>query len=120
MITAMHLPAVDNDTYVVLQEIMADEFNELITLFRQDTALALQQLTLCLEEKNSEQVGIICHKLKSSSKLIGAFNLAEFACLLEKYKDDKNQRQAWVNLLNLQAEYNAVIAWLDNNQMLSV
>ncbi|MDD5395036.1 MAG: Hpt domain-containing protein [Thiothrix sp.] len=111
--TTMTSPSVDDETYTMLQEIMADEFGELLGFFRADTLTALDNLQQCLDAEDSAQVGAICHKLKSSGKLIGAFQLAELSSSLEGYKDDHDHQRAAGNLGDLRAEYSKVVAWLD-------
>lgn len=107
---------IDKETYHELQEIMAEGFAELIDVFRTDTALALKHLQQCIVEADAARVGCICHKLKSSSKLVGAFNMAEWASLLETYKDDHNQARASEHLQQLVEECARVTAWLDADQ----
>jgi HPt (histidine-containing phosphotransfer) domain-containing protein len=107
---------IDKQVYNELQEIMAEGFTELIEVFRADTLSALNRLEQSVAQADAVQVGCICHKLKSSSKLIGAFKMAEWASLLETYKDDHDQMRANRHLQALQAEYLQVKAWLDADQ----
>lgn len=113
--TTMIPSPLDEETYTQLLEIMADEFAELVDCFRSDADQAMPQLQQHLEEADSEAVGCICHKLKSSSKLIGAFAMAEFARLLEDYKTHQDQQQAGVHLRHLNEEYARVKEWLDSH-----
>lgn len=110
---------IDEETFIMLQEIMADEFAELIDFFRRDVVAGLDSLQHCVAQEDTEQVGAICHKLKSSSKLIGAFKMAELARLLEEYKDDHDQVRASEHWQQLQAEYAQVSLWLDSHQPVS-
>jgi HPt (histidine-containing phosphotransfer) domain-containing protein len=112
MTTMIHSP-VDEETYTLLQEIMADEFAELIDFFITDAEQSLVILHQCVAIQDHAQVGAICHKLKSSSKLIGAFDLAEFAHLLEDYREHHNQQTAATHLNSLQNEFTKVLAWLN-------
>ena len=107
-----HTP-VDEETYSQLQEIMADEFAELIGLFTTDTEQCLITLKQCVATQDSPQVGALCHKLKSSSKLVGAFELAEYAHLLEDYRENNDQQTAIIHLSHLQAEFTDVLEWLN-------
>ncbi|MFZ1343402.1 Hpt domain-containing protein [Thiothrix eikelboomii] len=107
---------IDKQVYNELQDIMAEGFTELVEVFRADTVSALSRLEHCVAQADAIQVGCICHKLKSSSKLIGAFKMAEWASLLETYKDDHNQARAQGHLQALLAEYAQVKAWLDADQ----
>jgi HPt (histidine-containing phosphotransfer) domain-containing protein len=112
MTTMINSP-VDEETYTQLQEIMADEFAELVEFFINDTEQALVALQRCVETQDSVQVGTICHKLKSSCKLIGAFELAEFTHLLEDYREHNNLQVATEHLNSLHTEYPKVLAWLN-------
>ena len=106
---------VNEETYTTLQEIMGDEFAELVGFFREDAEQALATLPHSIETANSLDVSGICHKLKSSSRLIGAMEMAEFARLLEEYKRHQDQQMAQNHLNALTHEYSRVIAWLENH-----
>jgi HPt (histidine-containing phosphotransfer) domain-containing protein len=113
--TTMIPQPVDAATYIDLQDIMADEFTELVEFFLTDTQQCLIILQQCITTQDSEQVGAICHKLKSSCKLIGAFALAEFAHLLEDYRENNDQAAATKHLSQLQAEFARVIEWINQH-----
>lgn len=104
---------VDTATYSQLLEIMADEFVELVDCFRADADDAIPMLQQYVEKEDSDAVGAVCHKLKSSSKLIGAFEMADFARLLEDYKTNQDHQQAMTHLQALSREYARVKEWLD-------
>ncbi|UJS23705.1 Hpt domain-containing protein [Thiothrix winogradskyi] len=106
-----HSP-IDAATYAELQEIMADEFGEIVEFFISDTESALEILQQCVDTQDSAQVGTICHKLKSSSKILGAFTLAELTRLLEEYKDHQDQPSASAHLIQLREEFAQVLDWL--------
>ncbi|UOG93926.1 MAG: Hpt domain-containing protein [Candidatus Thiothrix sulfatifontis] len=106
-----HSP-IDATTYAELQEIMADEFLEIIDFFITDTESSLALLQHCVDTQDSAQVGTICHKLKSSSKIIGAFELAEITHLLEAYKDHQNQTSASLHVKQMREEFLRVLTWL--------
>lgn len=110
---------IDEATYTELQDIMADEFAELVDFFRKDAVASLDSLKQCVPAADAAQTGSICHKLKSSSKLIGAWNMAELARLLEEFKDNHDQVLASELLLKLEAEYAQVAQWLDDHQPIS-
>jgi FOG: HPt domain len=107
-----HITPVDEETYALLQEIMADEFTELVEFFLTDTEQSLLLLQQCVDTQDSAQVGILCHKLKSSSRLIGAFKLAAVTNLLEDYKDHHDQQIARTHLNHLCAEFTHVADWI--------
>lgn len=110
---------IDEATYTELQDIMADEFAELVDFFRKDADASLASLKQCVPAADAAQTGSICHKLKSSSKLIGAFGMAELARLLEEYKDNHDLALASELLQKLEAEYLQVTQWLDSHQPIS-
>lgn len=116
MTIAAHI--IDEETYTMLQDIMEDEFAELVDVFRKDVLSALDALQQCLAQADAEEVGCICHKLKSSSMLIGAFGMAEFARLLGEYKDDHDLARANRHFQQLVTEYTYVATWLDARQPL--
>ncbi|WML91461.1 Hpt domain-containing protein [Thiothrix lacustris] len=118
MTTTTNTP-VDAETYIMLQEIMADEFAELVEFFITDTDQCIITLKQSVEIHDSAQVGAICHKLKSSSKLIGAFELAELAHLLEDYRENNDQQAAAVYLEKLQAEHSKVLEWLKQQPVIA-
>lgn len=113
MMTITTANTIDADTYHELQEIMADEFTELLDVFHQDVVAAIDALQQSITQGDSQQVGIICHKLKSSSRLIGAFGMAELARLLEEYKDDQDQIRAMQHWQQLNTTYAEVCVWLN-------
>lgn len=115
-----HTQPVDEETYTTLQEIMGDEFAELVNFFREDAEQALATLPHAIDTANGIDVGGICHKLKSSSRLIGAMEMAEFARLLEEYKRHQNQQLARTHLNALAHEYSRVLAWLENHPIRSI
>lgn len=99
-------------TYTELQEIMADEFAEIIEFFITDTESSLALLQHCVDIQDSTQVGALCHKLKSSSKIIGAFELAEITRLLEEYKDHRDQSTASLHVMQMREEFSRALVWL--------
>ncbi|QTR50250.1 Hpt domain-containing protein [Candidatus Thiothrix anitrata] len=110
--TSTTIQIIDEDTYYELQEIMADEFAELLAVFHEDAAASLANLQQYIVQGETQQVGALCHKLKSSSRLIGAFHMAELARLLEEYKDNNNQLLATTYCQQLAEAYTEVCQWL--------
>jgi HPt (histidine-containing phosphotransfer) domain-containing protein len=117
--TTMINASVDEETYAQLQEIMADEFAELVEFFITDTEQALVALQYCIETQDSAETGSICHKLKSSCKLIGAFELAKFAHSLEDYREHNNLQVATAHFNSLQNEFPQVLAWLNQQSAIA-
>lgn len=108
---------IDTDTYSMLHELMGDEeFNEIVDFFRTDTQRALDNIKTSISNNNAEMVSTVCHKLKSSCRLIGANQLAALADTLEKQKDELND-DAPVLGQHMQEQFNAIIAWLDSESI---
>ncbi|CAA6801195.1 MAG: Unknown protein [uncultured Thiotrichaceae bacterium] len=100
---------IDMDTYSQLEELMGDEgFQEIIDFFMLDTHKAMKSIPHAINHQHSDHVGAICHKLKSSCKLLGAFTMAELCGLLEAYKDNKDDLFAAQTFLKLEAEFQRV------------
>jgi HPt (histidine-containing phosphotransfer) domain-containing protein len=112
IMTSTTTQIIDEDVYYELQEIMADEFAELLEVFHQDAAASLANLQQYIVQGDTQQVGALCHKIKSSSRLIGAFQMAELARLLEEYKDNHNQTLATHYCQQLAEAYAGVRQWL--------
>lgn len=105
---------IDADTYSMLHELMGDEeFNEIISFFRSDTLQALHNINDAISANNAEMISIICHKLKSSCRLIGANDLADLANTLEKQKD-MLAADAPDIASKMQEQFNDILHWLDN------
>ncbi len=97
---------IDQETYELLRDLMGEEgFEEILSFFCSDTQQAIQNLQQAVAEQQAEYVGGICHKLKSSSKLVGANNMAELSSTLEAYTEHKNQAEATHLVQQLEAEF---------------
>lgn len=96
---------------------MDEEFTELVDSFRDDAQEAITLLQLALDTQDRATVGNICHKLKSSSQLIGAFEMAEFTRQLEHYKHGQPQQEALALLQDLRHEFGEVQNWLDSQSI---
>ena len=111
---------IDHETYHLLKDLMGEEgFDEIISFFCSDTQQAINNLQQAIAEQRAEYVGGICHKLKSSSKLIGAYNMAELSTELESYTEHRNQAKA-INLLGrLESEFSLVKKWIERTAVIS-
>lgn len=104
---------IDTDTYSMLHELMGDEeFTEIVDFFRMDTQQAISNINTAIRDNNAEMINIICHKLKSSCRLIGANDLADMADSLEKQKAGLSA-DAPIIASNMQTQFDHIIAWLD-------
>ena len=77
--------AIDIETFNLLKDLMDDEgFEEIIDFFCTDTDQALKNIRMAIKKGQVDYIECACHKLKSSSKLIGALRLAELSTKLEQ------------------------------------
>ena len=105
---------INQETYGLLRDLMGEEgFEEIISFFCSDTQQAINNLQQAIAERRAEYVGGICHKLKSSSKLIGAYNMAELSTELESYTEHKDQAMAIDLLKRLESEFLLVTRWIE-------
>lgn len=100
---------IDHDTYCQLEELMGDEgFHQIIDFFMSDTDQSMTTLPQAISAQKPDQVGAICHKLKSSCKLVGAFPMAKLCSSLEQYAEHKDAALAGQVFLKLKAEFEQV------------
>ncbi len=114
MNTVANPDAIDVQTYSLLQELMGDDgFQEIINVFREDTLRSVEHLAQAIQHEQSDVVGGICHRLKSSSKLVGALELADLVTELEHYRQHHDTARAQRIQTAIQQELERVIDWLD-------
>ena len=110
-------PTVDVQTYQLLEELMGElGFEEVIQVFRDDTRSALKHIAQALQTGQTDVIHAICHRLKSSSKLIGAMHLAELVTRLESYPQNLDTSQAQWLLQQANESFAEVQDWLDKQQ----
>ena len=115
-----HSEIIDQETYKLLKDLMGEEgFEEIISFFCSDTQQAINNLQQAITEQRAEYVGGICHKLKSSSKLIGAYNMADLSTELELYIEHRNQARAVKLLKQLETEFTMVQKWIEDTAVYS-
>ncbi|MGB0845375.1 MAG: Hpt domain-containing protein [Thiolinea sp.] len=113
--TTNYTDAIDQETYSLLQDLMGEEgFEEIIDFFCSDTKQAVNNLRQAINDQKADFVGGVCHKLKSSSKLIGAFTMADIATELELYADHKNATLASQLLDQLETEFQRAEQWIQS------
>jgi len=111
---------IDQPTYELLQDLMGEQgFAEVIDFFCSDTEQAIGNLRHAIAEQQADCVGGICHKLKSSSKLIGAFDMAELSTKLEQYTENKDTQLAIQLLDKLETEFRCALHWIEKNKTLA-
>lgn len=76
--------SVDTDTLTTLQEIMEDDFHELIHTFLEDSEMRIPQLRVQLAAADSEALRLTAHSLKGSSSNLGAKPLADLCFRVEQ------------------------------------
>lgn len=81
---ALALPVLDADKISEMQEVMEEEFQELMELFLHDTQDKLAQITTAYASGDAETLSRAAHGLKASSGNVGAVRLAELACYLDE------------------------------------
>jgi len=109
---------IDADTYSMLHVLMGDEeLNEITSIFRTDTLQAINNIKDAIHDNNVEMIGIICHKLKSSCRLIGANELADLANTLEKQEELTETSSKTLD--QMQEQFSSIIAWLDSETIVA-
>lgn len=75
---------IDRHVYDELKDLMGESgFREVIDLFIADTRCAIDNLCQAVEAQQFDYVGAVCHKLKSSSKLVGAVTMTHWCEYIE-------------------------------------
>ena len=76
-------PLVDPATIAELQEDMADQFADLVTLLIHEIEVQLGNIQTAIAQGDAEQLYRIAHRLKSGAGSMGAAQLSELARRLE-------------------------------------
>ncbi|MEZ5535957.1 MAG: Hpt domain-containing protein [Thiolinea sp.] len=110
------IDAVDQSTYNGLKVLMGDEgFAEIIGLFVSDTHQAIKDLRPAIAGQQLDYISSVCHKMKSSSRLIGAFEMAKWCEQLEECTTQPGMTPIGA-YEHLQAEFKRVEVWLAEEQ----
>ncbi|MCY0966053.1 Hpt domain-containing protein [Parathalassolituus penaei] len=91
----------DNESLQTLQEIMEDEFNELIELFISDSGKRLPAMELAWETRNAVGLRMEAHSFKGSSANVCARELSRLNMELEDLLRDRTPDDSeWQELHN--------------------
>ncbi|MFT4886117.1 MAG: HPt (histidine-containing phosphotransfer) domain-containing protein [Pseudohongiellaceae bacterium] len=78
---------VKTETIVELKEILADDFNVLVTSYLEDAQARIKKLQLAIEDADAAVIKAEAHSLKGSSLNLGARSLPELCSQLESCGD---------------------------------
>lgn len=113
--------AIDTTTYSQLEELMGEEgFREVIDFFMSDLKQSMENIPRAITNQQPEVVGTICHKLKSSCRLVGAFAMGDLCNSLEEYRDNHDHAFAHQVFLKLEAEFQRVEQQLINEMVIEL
>jgi HPt (histidine-containing phosphotransfer) domain-containing protein len=98
----------DTEALVMLEEIMEEDFPELILVFIEDSDPRVPAMQRALEDKNSLALRDIAHSFKGASSNLSALPLADlcFKVEVEARKTDLESIQLLITAID--AEYQAV------------
>lgn len=106
------LPALDRELFEGLRALMEGEFEEVLSVYRQDASLLLASMRGALEQQDASALGAAAHQLKSTSMALGLLRLSGCARQLESLGQADALAEAvdWLDLA--EAEYQRVAARL--------
>ena len=110
MAAASQKPPVDQATVQELLEIMGEGFTGLVQVYFDDTPKLLARLREAASGGDHDAIAEITHSLKSSSANVGALPLAELAKRAESDAKAQRSEQLGQLALNLDSEYQRVLA----------
>jgi HPt (histidine-containing phosphotransfer) domain-containing protein len=98
----------DTEALVMLEEIMEDDFPELIQVFIADSDPRVPAMQLALEEQNSSALRDIAHSFKGASSNLSALPLADLCFKIEEKARDTNLESIHSLITAIDTEYQAV------------
>ncbi|MGK0248601.1 MAG: HPt (histidine-containing phosphotransfer) domain-containing protein [Oleispira sp.] len=98
----------DIEALVMLEEIMGDDFPELIQVFIADSDPRVSAMQLALEEQNSSALRNIAHSFKGASSNLSALPLANLCFKVEEKAHDTNLEGIQLLITAIASEYQAV------------
>jgi HPt (histidine-containing phosphotransfer) domain-containing protein len=98
----------DTEALVMLEEIMDDDFPELIQVFIADSDPRVSAMQLALEEQNSSALRDIAHSFKGASSNLSALPLADLCFKIEEKARDTNLEGIHSLITAVDTEYQAV------------
>jgi HPt (histidine-containing phosphotransfer) domain-containing protein len=98
----------DTEALVMLEEIMEDDFSELIQVFIADSDPRVLAMQLALEEHNSSALRHIAHSFKGASSNLSALPLADLCFEVEEKSRKMNIEGIQLLITAIDTEYQAV------------
>jgi HPt (histidine-containing phosphotransfer) domain-containing protein len=98
----------DTEALVMLEEIMEEDFPELIQVFIDDSDPRVPAMQLALEEKNSSALRDIAHSFKGASSNLSALPLANLCFKVEEDASAANLESIQLLITAIDTEYQAV------------
>jgi HPt (histidine-containing phosphotransfer) domain-containing protein len=98
----------DTEALTLLEEIMGDDFSELIQVFVVDSDPRVSAMRCALEEKNSLALREIAHSFKGASSNLSALPLADICFKIEENARHTNLEGMSSLIAAIDAEYQAV------------
>ena len=108
----MHL---DEQLLAELQQLLGDDYPELVETFLKDSAQRITDLETTIESTVAEDVRHAAHSFKGSSLNMGALRLSELCRQLEEMALNGRLFRATECLEHIKAEFEQVTAELQNN-----
>jgi len=108
------IKAIDMDVLYRLFGNRPDKHLAILEKFIVQADTDIKEILTACEDKNTEQVAFVAHKLKSSSRTIGANTLADLCKILEKAGKGNDWPGVETRYHELLPELNSVITFVDN------
>jgi len=109
------MPIINLDTLNELKQIMADDFDELISIFISDSQIQVDNLRHAINSGNIDDTRRIAHTLKGSSANLGLTILSESCRLLEHKAAESSLENADEILAQIISDYEAAKKTLEEN-----
>lgn len=81
--------SIDTAQLDMLKQLMGEGFSSLCNQFLQDTAARIAAVKECIDKRDYVQLKAVAHSAKSSSRNMGAHNLADYFIRLENNQEDR-------------------------------
>lgn len=98
----------DTEALVMLEEIMEEDFSELIQVFIADSDPRVLAMQLALEEQDSLALRDMAHSFKGASSNLSALPLADLCFKVEEKARDMNLESIPLLITDIDTEYQAV------------
>jgi HPt (histidine-containing phosphotransfer) domain-containing protein len=98
----------DTEALIMLEEIMEEEFPELIQVFISDSDPRLPALQLAYDDQDYTSLRELAHSFKGASSNLSALPLADLCFKIEEKARDSNLEGIQPLVIAIDAEYTAV------------